>query len=168
MTIQCSGHGPNQLPNISPSQTSLHLTMRRVRVPCSGDRYYLGNLNFSRHVRRDQLKIKISFDPPSVCPIARSLRHEVSNWHWPRTHLQRHNYSPPYESLTNGRMIVEALRVGTRVEILWDVTKGIRQTNVWWSAANTSIPSRGAISRSATVQYEALKLYKTTYSKVLF
>jgi hypothetical protein len=63
---------------------------------------------------------------------------------------------------------MEALRVGTRVAILWDVTKGRRKTSVWWSATITRIAVRAARGRSATVQYDAQHGYKTTVSKVCF
>jgi hypothetical protein len=63
---------------------------------------------------------------------------------------------------------MEALRVGTRVSILWDVTKGRSKTSVWWSAAIISIASRAARGRSATVQYDAQNGYKTTVCKVCF
>jgi hypothetical protein len=63
-------------------------------------------------------------------------------------------------SSTKSRIDNGALSVGTRVAILWDVTKGGRKTSVWWSAAIISIASRAARGRSETVQYDAQHGYK--------
>lgn len=65
-------------------------------------------------------------------------------------------------------MKIEALCVGTRVEVLWDITKRRRKSSVWWGAAIISIESSGLKSRSATVQYEARHGYEATVTTVCF
>jgi hypothetical protein len=63
---------------------------------------------------------------------------------------------------------MEALRVFTRVAILWDVTNDRMKTSVWWSAPIISIARSAARSLSATVQYDSQHRYKITVSKVCF
>jgi hypothetical protein len=100
-------------------------------------------------------------------PTARSATCQFGR---PYTHIQTLN-SPPHLNSSYAAIVemsMDALRVGTRVDILWDLTKGRRKMNVWWGASIISIRSRGAKSRSATVQYEAQHGYETTASNVCF
>jgi hypothetical protein len=113
----------------------------------SGVRCYL-EANLTVPIADRAIKIQIqTYSPAPVLgtlpgPTARSATCRFGRLY---THIQALNSPPHLNSSYAARveMSMDALRVGTRVDILWDVTKGRRKTRVWWGAAIIIIGSHG-------------------------